>query len=600
MNRPLGLAEATRLLDAAPGPETTARIEEALRGRIGEKGSHLEWARLLERAGLAGMAFREYLLAVRDEPRSRDAIWALAVAYRERGESRRAIALLVRLLEDTPADLEILTEACGLLHEEGLDARAEECVERARPAGLEDARAKALLASLREEPAPPPEEESLLPSDADLVRFVSLFGGREDVHARQWRGKNGKAGYSPVEAPLTPAVARNHLLGNETIGVYPIRVDGTVTFCALDIDIEKAALEHAREDPALLDRLRSAAAKEGLALQSALAELGLPALLEDSGYKGRHLWLFLETPEAAEVAHNFGRLFLAERRRILAPGLALEFFPRQARLAKTDKGRALGNLIKLPLGIHRLSGLRCGLLDDAGEPVDAPFRVLREVDRVARSALYDAIDVLKARAEAAPAEGPAARPPEGPPAETGTPAPAWSKADFDEDLETRAILAGCPVLATLRRKAEDERRLSYTEQVVLRHTLGHLGRGPEALNYLLDRCVDVGREGFLVHRLTGNPMSCPRIRQRVPEVTSRVACDCSFPLNPDRYPSPVLHLAEFEGYAPEEDWGGEANGDSVARRYAELSSQAKRIQEELAELRELLTARDAHPAPEEE
>ncbi len=93
---------------------------------------------------------------------------------------------------------------------------------------------------------------------------------------------NGQGGYTPVHEPLTPAVIRNHLLGNFTAGVYPIRLDGTATFFAVDLDIDKQALRRARGEPAYAQQLRDTLRVEGPRLLNALVELGFAPLFENS------------------------------------------------------------------------------------------------------------------------------------------------------------------------------------------------------------------------------------------------------------------------------------------------------------------------------
>ena len=117
-------------------------------------------------------------------------------------------------------------------------------------------------------------------------------------------------------------------------------LDGTCTFFALDLDIDKAALEQAHGRPDLARSLRQTLRGEGLRLRGVLRELGFIPVLEDSGYKGRHLWVFLEQPESARVLHLFGRLLLSGEQPHLPPGLHLEFFPRQG----SAGGKGLGNL----------------------------------------------------------------------------------------------------------------------------------------------------------------------------------------------------------------------------------------------------------------
>src|SRR5439155_17695291 len=81
--------------------------------------------------------------------------------------------------------------------------------------------------------------------------FGSLFRGRDDVYALRWEGRSGKTGYSPAGIrewdqapspgrgqkksfrhsklfPLSEEVIRDHLLGKQTIGVYPLLQDDTL------------------------------------------------------------------------------------------------------------------------------------------------------------------------------------------------------------------------------------------------------------------------------------------------------------------------------------------------------------------------------------
>src|SRR5690625_3318781 len=74
--------------------------------------------------------------------------------------------------------------------------------------------------------------------------FRSLFKGREDVYAYQWRDK-GIIQYSPSEQkgsrlkkyfPLTDEVIHDHLSGKKVIGVYPVLKNNTCWFLAVDFD----------------------------------------------------------------------------------------------------------------------------------------------------------------------------------------------------------------------------------------------------------------------------------------------------------------------------------------------------------------------------
>lgn len=50
-----------------------------------------------------------------------------------------------------------------------------------------------------------------------------------------------------------------------------------------------------------------------------------------------------------------------------------------------------------------------------------------------------------------------------------------------------------------------------------------------------------GMGARLLQRVYPYPTSCGRIRQRLPELTARVGCNCQFRVPPGAYPTPVLH-----------------------------------------------------------
>lgn len=75
----------------------------------------------------------------------------------------------------------------------------------------------------------------------DLYR--SLFNTRGDVYARYWEDlPSKKSGYAPVyrlnQSPqaLRDSVVQTHLVGNQTIGIYPLFPDNTTAFLAIDFD----------------------------------------------------------------------------------------------------------------------------------------------------------------------------------------------------------------------------------------------------------------------------------------------------------------------------------------------------------------------------
>lgn len=558
MNPSPSAFEALADRESWPRDRVRSELLAVLSKRAHERGEHDAWSALCDRLAFHDLALRELELAVRDEPARPDLLLALAERYAERGRFDAAAKL----------------------------------VPRARAAGAPEPRLRELqsLLDADSDPASPVSAASPGPQPAEDVpaRFLHLFRGRDDVYARQWVDDRGRTGYSPIHDPLTPAVIRDHLAGKVTVGVYPIRVDGTVRFFAVDLDLNKSALEMARNDPEFARELRADLARTCAAIAGDLRSFGLEPLVEDSGYKGRHFWFFLEAPQPADVVFNLGSELLALLSIRVPDTMHLEFFPRQPR-AGSPAG--LGNLIKLPLGVHLKTRRRSALLEDDGRPIDRPFERLRQVRLLGRDLLYEVLDRLRARTppiplRAAAAAEPAPRVPAGPPPPE---VPAdWTDADFDADPQVSHVLKRCPVLRELKRRAIEHRSLSYDEQLVLMHTLGHVPTGVQATNYLLARCGNVPPERRLKSRLAGNPMSCPKIRARIPGVTAKVDCSCPFDFAPDRYPTPTLHLMTLKDRKVRQGPEAPPDPETIARRHAELLRRKEEIEREAARTAEAL------------
>ena len=164
-----------------------------------------------------------------------------------------------------------------------------------------------------------------LPPTRSLMRNGGMttnlhdFVGNPEAFATQ----NIDGGYTPRRENLTPHKLQAHLDGSVTIGTYVVWADKS-RFFVFDID----------------DR--------DLGMAKALAEecqkRGLFVGIEFSGRKGFHVWcLFSAWFPAADVQ----RLAKDIARTV---GFNGEVFPKQA------VARDLGSLVKLPLGVHQVTG----------------------------------------------------------------------------------------------------------------------------------------------------------------------------------------------------------------------------------------------------
>ena len=172
-----------------------------------------------------------------------------------------------------------------------------------------------------------------------------LFFARTDVFPVQ----QDDGTYRPVRRELTDEDIRRHLRGEVTLGTYTTSPDNKVKFICFDFDGD-GCREHAR-------RVHDYLVSKPPYRRSVLLEL-------DTGGRGSHTWLLLR-PTDARVAYHLGRRIAASL------GLECEVFPKQPSIGPGG----LGNLVKLPFGVHRKYG-RWGLRDlsvlRALEPAEIP------------------------------------------------------------------------------------------------------------------------------------------------------------------------------------------------------------------------------------
>ena len=156
----------------------------------------------------------------------------------------------------------------------------------------------------------------------------SLFINRDDDYAIQ--RDDGK--YYRTGEPITTGILQKHLLGNTTIGVYYLDKEGFVKWICWDFDGD------IKEQ-----------GKKAVELFKKLEAEGMHPLIEFSGRKGWHVWIFIERIEV-RYAYAYGRK--------MAEGFDCEVFPKQK-----EDDREFGNLVKIPLGVHKVSGKRSYFLD---------------------------------------------------------------------------------------------------------------------------------------------------------------------------------------------------------------------------------------------
>lgn len=182
--------------------------------------------------------------------------------------------------------------------------------------------------------------------EMDLKLFQQLFFARTDIVALQ--KKNGDySGNVQTNSKINDFLIK-HLSGELTLGTYCLS-GGTSKFICLDIDckIDLTAAEDIKRE-----------------ISFNLNEINIPHSTEFSGSKGYHIWIFFENPQEASFVREWSRWFLGHKTKyskkadslyftiVRGKRVNVEIYPKQ------DNTSGIGSLIKVPLGIHKKTGVR--------------------------------------------------------------------------------------------------------------------------------------------------------------------------------------------------------------------------------------------------
>lgn len=213
-------------------------------------------------------------------------------------ENKRLKQLLADHHIDDPISLEEDHQACRLVE----DARPSDSQHAALPA-VETVQTSQSLTKHS-------------PLNERIALFISMFRGRADVYAKQWRGKDGKIGYSPAcrnewkrgiclkpkikcancpnadYFPYDMEAIVNHLAGHEVLGIYPLQLDDMCYLLAIDFD-------------------EATWKRDVTAFRQTCLKNEIPCVVEISrSGNGAHVWFFFAEAIRAEDARKFAASLL--------------------------------------------------------------------------------------------------------------------------------------------------------------------------------------------------------------------------------------------------------------------------------------------------
>ena len=153
--------------------------------------------------------------------------------------------------------------------------------------------------------------------------------------------------YRKVDESITDDHLKAHLNGEITLGAYTT-YQNTCIFGAWDIDINKdvysvysspdKAFQHFKDEIIEIN-------------QQFDAHVEYPHYFEFSGRKGSHVWIFFEEPTDSRAVYDY-LYHIRNQINYDEDTFTIELFPKQSHTSGD------GNLIKLPLAVHRATDQR--------------------------------------------------------------------------------------------------------------------------------------------------------------------------------------------------------------------------------------------------
>lgn len=170
--------------------------------------------------------------------------------------------------------------------------------------------------------------------------IFDLFVNRSDTYSEQ----SPKGTYSRIEESITEQTLQDHLDGKKTIGIYQLNQESKIKWICFDFDGDK--LEEQEQ------------LAKNLYLKLKHTHKAETILMEFSGKKGYHIWVFTEPIDAQSA-----KIWAEEASESEHPH---EIFPKQTSIEKEK----FGNLVKLPLGIHQVTGKRTFFFDEEFKEIE--------------------------------------------------------------------------------------------------------------------------------------------------------------------------------------------------------------------------------------
>jgi len=527
------LERARALLEEGQEEQARKLILTCRRQPCGDPDVHFQWGLLCERIEAFQQARESYESAVRLSPCNPEYLYHTGALYYDAGNYEKAQRYLAKVLQRDPDHAEgrrLLSEILTTMGHHGA--------------------ARVLNGGHKGQQVSPLRYFPQTLGDADLETFLHLFAGRETGYAIQEIDQaTGVPRWEYHEGIMSADLVKSHIMGEVSLGGLPLRSDNTARYAAIHARPAQHALFRYLKNPSILLELEEQAQEIACRIASFCSNQGIPAYLEDSGDRGRRVWLFFP---------RFYHFLLIKRflTRVLETVTVSDSRLCIEPLAAT---RPVGigwqeRIIPLPLGMELQTGKRRLFIDSHGEPFPEQLKQMKKIRCIDEVSLRGMLRSQRSQHVLGQGRGKRCDPL----------APLWK---------------GCPVLAEIKTRAQSGRKLAVDERLILFYTIGVSHRTRHLIHEVCEPCPDYDYQKYerMLNQLKPHPISCLKIRHLVPEITSSVNCSCVFDLRGGRYPSPFLHLEPETHLCVAEDAGSGASVKELSYKYILLLHKIKEM-----------------------
>ncbi len=399
-------------------------------------------------------------------------------------------------------------------------------------------------------PQPSADDVSHTPAgmpQVDLGDYSALFVGREDTYVSETMQEGGRRVSRQVFEPLTEKGLKKHLAAEEILGTYVQRPNATAKYLVLDVDISKKVLLQHPYGTQEFVNYKKRALGCAMQMQKTLRQMGIRSYLEDTGFRGYHVWAFFTewipvryiNQLTDAVRKKLAEDLSGEEHPLDTADIAVEFFPNSARVRQGKCGQC----IKLPLGVHIRSGERSFFLDDDLQPVADYREFLSGIAKLSLAAVRKILGLyLKPEADSL--------------AQANVVQRTAVELDMDKlglvPEPIRIVLEHCTLMRYLCQKAISTGYLTHFERQSVLYVFGHMGEaGKEFVHKVMSFTMNYQyhvTQKFIL-KIPDKPISCLKLRDQYKMVTAEYGCSCNFKQTKNCYPSPVLHALKNSGEA---------------------------------------------------